>query len=91
MVPPPWKRIRRGHPYPPGPRRWPVLGNLLDVPRFSPWATYADMSKKHGDIMCFQVLGQVIVVLCSLTPIKELLENRGESYADRPRIPIFEM
>jgi hypothetical protein len=44
-----------------------------------------------GDIMCFRVLGQVIVVLCSSTAIKELLEKRGESYSDRPRIPIFEM
>jgi hypothetical protein len=39
---------RGGLPYPPGPRRWPVLGNLFDVPKFSPWAAYADMSKKHG-------------------------------------------
>ncbi|KAI0279677.1 cytochrome P450 [Russula brevipes] len=82
---------RRGLPYPPGPPCWPVIGNLLNIPKFSPWATYADMSKKHGDIMCFRVLGQVIVVLCSSAAIKELLEKRGESYSDRPRIPIFEI
>ena len=41
--------------------------------------------------MCLRVFGQVIVVLCSLTAIKELLERRGELYADRPNIPIFEM
>ena len=45
----------------------------------------------QGDVICLRVLGQVIVVLCSLTAIKELLEKRGELYADRPRIPIFEM
>ena len=41
-------RRRRGIPYPPGPRSWPIIGNLLDAPKQSPWAAYADMSKKHG-------------------------------------------
>jgi len=41
--------------------------------------------------MCFRVLGQVIVVLCSSTAIKELLEKRGELYADRPYLPILEI
>ena len=44
-----------------------------------------------GDVICLRVFGQVIVVLCSLTAIKELFERRGELYADRPHIPIFEM
>jgi len=39
---------RRGLPYPPGPRCWPAIGNLLDVPKLSPWLSYAHMSKKHG-------------------------------------------
>lgn len=41
--------------------------------------------------MCLRVFGQVIVVLCSLTAIKDLLERRGELYADRPNVPILEM
>ncbi|KAH9952753.1 CyP450 monooxygenase [Russula dissimulans] len=82
---------RRGLPYPPGPPGWPVIGNLFHIPKLSPWAAYSDMSRKHGDIMCFRVLGEVIVVLCSLTAIKELLETRGEIYADRPDLPILEI
>jgi hypothetical protein len=30
-------------------------------------------------------------VLCSLSAIKDLLEKRGEVYADRPTLPILEM
>ncbi|KAH8984171.1 cytochrome P450 [Lactarius hatsudake] len=82
-------RRRRGSPYPPGPPSWPVIGNLLDVPKLSPWLAYANMSKKYGDVMCFQVLGQVVVVLCSPTAIKDLLEKRGELYADRTPFPVF--
>jgi len=41
-------RRRRGLPYPPGPPPWPIIGNLLDVPKKAPWIGYADMSKKYG-------------------------------------------
>ncbi|KAI9441785.1 cytochrome P450 [Lactarius indigo] len=84
-------RRRRGRLYPPGPPSWPIIGNLLDVPKLSPWLAYADMSKKYGDVICIQVLGQVVVVLCSPTAIKELLERRGELYADRMPFPIYEI
>src|ERR1700722_3225128 len=43
-------RRRGGLSYPPGPPSWPIIGNLLDVPKDAPWSAYADMSKKYG--MC---------------------------------------
>jgi hypothetical protein len=39
---------RRGLPYPPGPRPWPVIGNFLDLPNRNPWAAYAAMSERYG-------------------------------------------
>ena len=39
---------RGGLPYPPGPPSWPIIGNLFDVPKDTPWSAYADMSKKYG-------------------------------------------
>ncbi|KAI9441802.1 cytochrome P450 [Lactarius indigo] len=83
-------RRRRGFPYPPGPSPLPLLGNLLDVPMLSPWLGYANMSKKYGDVVCLQIFGQVVVVLCSPTAIKDLIEKRGEMYADRTPFPVFE-
>ena len=41
-------RNRRGLRYPPGPPGWPVLGNILDIPRSSPWLGYVEYSKKYG-------------------------------------------
>jgi len=79
---------RRGSPYPPGPTPWPVIGNLLDIPKESQWIAYTEMSKKHGDILYLQVFGQVIVVLCSLSAVKDLLEKRGEICSDRPTLPM---
>ncbi|KAH9020010.1 cytochrome P450 [Lactarius pseudohatsudake] len=73
-------RRRRCFPYPRGPPLLPVIGNLLDVPKLSPWLAYANMSKKYGDVVCLQVFGEVVVVLCSPTAIKDLLEKRGEFF-----------
>jgi cytochrome P450 len=49
------------------------------------------MSKKYGDIICLRIFSQVVVVLCSLSAVKDLLEKRGETYSDRPSLPISEM
>jgi len=45
----------------------------------------------QGDVICFRVFDQVIVVLCSLSAVKDLLEKRAEYYSDRPTLPILEM
>ena len=39
---------RRGVPYPPGPKPWPIIGNLLDSPKESQWTAYTEMSKEYG-------------------------------------------
>jgi hypothetical protein len=42
------RRRRAGLSYPPGPPSWPVIGNILDFPKETPWTAYTDMSKKYG-------------------------------------------
>ncbi|KAI0288410.1 hypothetical protein BC826DRAFT_691226 [Russula brevipes] len=84
-------RRRGGLPYPPGPRPLPIIGNLLDIPKEFSWLAYTEFSKKHGDILSFHVLGQVIIVLNTAKAAKDLLERRGDIYADRPVFPFFEM
>jgi hypothetical protein len=41
-------QIRRGLPYPPGPRPLPIIGNLLDIPKEFSWLAYIEHSKKYG-------------------------------------------
>ena len=45
----------------------------------------------QGDVICFRVFNQVIVVLSSLSAIKDLFEKRAEFYSDRPTLPVLEM
>ncbi|KAI0061754.1 cytochrome P450 [Artomyces pyxidatus] len=84
------RRKRKNLPYPPGPRGLPIIGNLLDAPTEQPWLTYAKWAKEYGDIMSLRVLGQMIVVLQSPRTIRDLLDNRGTTYSDRPVLPFCE-
>jgi hypothetical protein len=45
----------------------------------------------QGDVICLCVFSRVVVVLCSLSAVKDLLEKRGETYSDRPSFPVLEM
>jgi hypothetical protein len=104
------RRRRGGLSYPPGPPSWPIIGNVLDVSRDTPWSAYVDMSKKYGkcnilggtssirlilaiqgDVICLRVYSQVVVVLCSSSSIKDLLEKRGKIYSDKALLPITKM
>jgi hypothetical protein len=48
-------------------------------------------SRLSGGVVFLQVFDQTVVVLSSLDAIKDLVERRGELYADRTPFPIFEM
>ncbi len=41
-------RTRKNLPLPPGPKGWPLIGNLLDIPSHSEWITYHKWSKELG-------------------------------------------
>lgn len=55
---------RRRLPYPPGPRRLPILGNLLSMPSQEEWVTYRKWSKDCG--MGRPVQARCIHRLCPL-------------------------
>ncbi|KAF7296845.1 Cytochrome P450 [Mycena indigotica] len=75
--------------FPPGPKKLPLLGNLLDMPSHHPWETYMAWSKQYkSDILHLDIAGQSLIVLCSLEATRDLLEKRSALYSDRPRSPM---
>ncbi|KAJ7152976.1 cytochrome P450 [Mycena filopes] len=86
-----WKRQRQELlPLPPGPKKLPILGNLLDVPPNLQWEAYQRWSKEFdSDIIHLNVAGTSIVVLSSMEVIKDLFERRGAQYSDRPHAPML--
>ena len=47
----------RSLPLPPGPKRLPIIGNLLNVPRSFEWEAYARWSKEFG--ACLRVISSI--------------------------------
>ena len=43
------RRNSKRLPYPPGPKGYPVIGNLLDAPTDKPWLTYDEWGKTYGE------------------------------------------
>ncbi|KAK0470333.1 cytochrome P450 [Desarmillaria tabescens] len=78
------RRSRLSLPLPPGPRGYPFIGNLFDVPTEREWEAWERWGKKYGDISSVTVLGRTIVVLNSYSLAKELLDGRSAKYSDRP-------
>ncbi|KXN91371.1 O-methylsterigmatocystin oxidoreductase [Leucoagaricus sp. SymC.cos] len=71
-------------PFPPGPKGWPVIGNVLDIPTEFEWEMYREWCKKFGtDVLHVPVMGTDIIVLDSSEAVMELMERRSSIYSDR--------
>lgn len=49
------RKKRREYPLPPGPKGFPIIGNLLDMPTCDEWKTFYRWSKESGPDAFFQV------------------------------------
>ncbi|THH16045.1 hypothetical protein EW146_g4546 [Bondarzewia mesenterica] len=83
-------RTKPAFPLPPGPRRLPIIRNLLDMPKRDEWATYQKWGKDHGsDIIHLEVLGTHLIILNSQTAANDLLNKRSSLYSDRPKMAVI--
>ncbi|KAF5353990.1 hypothetical protein D9756_007074 [Leucocoprinus leucothites] len=73
-------------PNPPGPKRYPLIGSLLDAPLTRPWLTYDDWFKKYGDLIYFEIMGKKFLVVGSVERANDLFEKRSTNYSDRPHL-----
>ncbi|KAJ7486314.1 cytochrome P450 [Mycena galericulata] len=84
-----FSRKRSTLPLPPGPRKLPLVGNLLDIPANLEWEKYMEWSKEYNsDIIHLNLAGQSVIVLSSLEAAEALLEKRSALYSDRSDLPM---
>ncbi|XP_060113320.1 uncharacterized protein LOC132585443 [Heteronotia binoei] len=75
---------------PPGPRPWPLVGNLHLVDLARPYRTMSQLSKQYGPVFSFQLGSQKMVVLTGYETVKEALVNQADAFAERAMVPMFE-
>ncbi|KAJ8698822.1 hypothetical protein PTI98_005489 [Pleurotus ostreatus] len=80
-----WRRKPSCFPLPPGPKGYPIIGNLFDAPTQHHWVKYLEWSKRYNsDVIHFRVFGTSVIVLNSLKAAQDLVFARSSLYSDRP-------
>ncbi|XP_065864825.1 cytochrome P450 726A27-like [Euphorbia lathyris] len=79
-----WKKTDPNSVPPPGPRKYPFIGNLPQLTGAPVHQRLAELSKTYGPVMSIQQ-GQIpAVVISSVETAKEVLKIQGEEFAGRP-------
>ncbi|KIK53842.1 hypothetical protein GYMLUDRAFT_250028 [Collybiopsis luxurians FD-317 M1] len=83
---------RRKGPSPPGPRGWPIIGNILDIPTKDPWKVLQKWSEDNGsDVVLLRLPGIRILFLNTHRSVQDLLVKRSKIYSDRPKSTMLEL
>ncbi|KAL0581499.1 hypothetical protein V5O48_000557 [Marasmius crinis-equi] len=79
-----YNRPRRvGLNYPPGPRKLPFVGNLLQLPKERQWIKFREWATEYGPIFHLEAGPDHIVVLNTPEATEDLLVKRNRIFTDR--------
>lgn len=73
---------RSGH-LPPGPRRWPVVGNIFQLSRETPHLCFTKLACQHGPIMTLWLGSICTMVISSEEVAREMFKNHDSELAGR--------
>ncbi|KAF9478585.1 cytochrome P450 [Pholiota conissans] len=75
--------------FPPGPRPFPIIGNVLQIPTESLEETFTEWKAQYGDIVYIKIFKQPMVIINDLQAARDLLDKRSSIYSDRPRFVLL--
>ncbi|KAI3985441.1 hypothetical protein MKX01_033755 [Papaver californicum] len=76
--------LRNKLPYPPGPKPWPVIGNLPHL-GMAVHQNPADMVKTYGPVIYLRLGSVNVVVACSASIASQFLKTHGTNFSNRSR------
>lgn len=77
------QRRRPSHPYPPGPKGRPLIGNALDIPKDYSWLAFSKLGQEYGPLTYLNMVVQPVIIINGHKTAVDLLERRGSIYSDR--------
>ncbi|XP_019330177.1 PREDICTED: cytochrome P450 1A4-like, partial [Aptenodytes forsteri] len=77
------QHVPKGLKNPPGPRGYPILGNVLEL-RKDTHLVLTRLSQKYGDVMEIRIGTRPVLVLSGLDTIRQALVKQGEDFMGRP-------
>ncbi|KAH9917068.1 cytochrome P450 [Fomitopsis serialis] len=77
-----WRQLCRR--LPPGPRPFPILGNIPQMTLNFPEKRFAQWGKKYGDMIFLKLFNTPVLVINSAAAARDLLDKRSAIYSDRP-------
>ncbi|XP_061451237.1 cytochrome P450 1A5-like [Rhineura floridana] len=83
-----WQQIPQGLKRLPGPRNYPLIGNILELGK-NPHLALTRMSQKYGDVMQIHLGTRPVLVLSGLETIKQALTKQGDDFLGRPDLYSF--
>ncbi|XP_035851639.1 cytochrome P450 2K1-like [Sander lucioperca] len=75
---------------PPGPKPFPLIGNLLQLDLKRPYNTLLKLSKTYGSVFTVYLGPQKVVVLAGYKTVKEVLVNYAEEFGERDPMLIMQ-
>lgn len=70
----------------PGPKQYPIIGRIHDLPRFGLWLKFKEWADEFGPIYQTSMVGQKFVIISDESMAQELLIKNGNNFAGRPQI-----
>ncbi|THU83987.1 cytochrome P450 [Dendrothele bispora CBS 962.96] len=82
-----YNRRTKHVPLPPGPKKLPLIGNLLDMPTTFEWEKYDEWCRElDTPILHLSVAGSSIIVMNTAKVAEDLLDNHSAIHSNRPRL-----
>ncbi|XP_051113979.1 cytochrome P450 83B1-like [Andrographis paniculata] len=79
-------RLRPTRPCPPGPKGFPIIGNLFQHSTEAPHIHLWQLAKKHGPVMSLKLGSIPVVIVSSPKAVEEALKKNDLIFSNRPKL-----
>ncbi|PAV15413.1 cytochrome P450 [Pyrrhoderma noxium] len=85
------KRATSKNPKLPGPRGYPIIGNIFDMPTSKEWLKAAEWKETYGDLVFLRIFGKQLLFLNSYEAVTDIMEKRSKACSSRPHSEMGEL